>query len=527
MNVEETEVLIIGAGAAGLTSAYAFLRAGCTVTCIEQGKLERNLVSIQDGGELEKWGRLSTSPERVGGFTGYKIDCTDSDIEPALFHAIGGSTFIFSAQYPRFHKEDFKTFTYDGVGDDWPIEYDDLTPYYELNERLTGVAGCIGDPMYPEWKGDLMPPVTLGKLGEELKLGFERLGWHHWPAYAAINTVPNNGRPADDFARPSNLGDTTGAKGSADNAYLEICLQLGLRILTEKKVVTLNERGGRIKDVVYVDSSGRKTRLAAKLVVLACGGLGTPRLLLSSVSGGQPAGIGNNKDLVGRYLMMHPLGYAEGYFEKDLQSNVGAQGCCLMSQEFYKTREELKFKRGYTLQTLRGPLPIEGALNLYRRGLLELGQDFWSSLNKYYNHSAHITVICEDLPESGNRVELDHRTRDCIGMAGLKITYGISHNTKRMLSHGVDSARRVLKESGAYKTFGFGPVRATGWHILGTCRMGVDPNNSVVDPGGYVHGIENLLIVDGSVFTTSSGVNPASTIQALSLYLSSNAAARL
>ena len=260
--------------------------------------------------------------------------------------------------------------------------------------------------------------------------------------------------------------------------------------------------------------------LKAHKYILCAGALGTPRLLFNSSSSSCSFGLANSSGLVGRNLMLHPLGYAEGYFHQNLSSNYGPQGCCLISQEFYRTDSSRGFARGYSIQSLRGPLPIEAALNLYRRKLLKLGPQFWDHFSLYYNHSAHLTVICEDLPEYTNYIAPDFVNLDSDGMCSLKVTYSLSDNSRKMLSHGVNKLRRLLLESGAFKTFGYGPVRSTGWHSLGTCVMGTDHRRSVVNEFGRTHDISNLYIFDSSIFPTSSGVNPASTIQAVSLYLS-------
>ena len=128
-----------------------------------------------------------------------------------------------------------------------------------------------------------------------------------------------------------------------------------------------------------------------------------------------------------------------------------------------------------------------------------------------------MAIICEDFPDKSNYLELDHKNKDIDGMPGIKVNYTISDNTKKMLSHGINKCKEVLKTAGAVRIRSFGPVRDTGWHIMGTARMGLNKKNSVVNPYCQTHDIENLFIIDSSIFTTSSGVNPLNTIMALSL----------
>ena len=304
-----------------------------------------------------------------------------------------------------------------------------------------------------------------------------------------------------------------------------MCLSLGLDLFQNTKALKLLTHNNHISGLLVVNKDSSSCVLRSTKYVLCCGALGTPRLLFNSRTADCSTGLANSSGLVGRNLMLHPLGYAEGYFRENISSNFGPQGCCLISQEFYRTDASRGFSRGYTIQSLRGPLPIESSLNLFRRNLLKLGPNFWSDFLKYYNHTAHLSVICEDLPETSNFLSPDFDHLDHHGMCSLNVTYSLSDNSRRMLSHGVNNLRRLLTESGAYKTFGFGPVRATGWHSMGTCVMGLDPRASVVNQYGRSHDHPNLFIFDSSIFPTSSGVNPASTIQALSLYLSDHLSA--
>jgi len=521
--METYDVVIIGAGASGLPSAWYLSQKGLKVALFEQGqKLQpESIVPIDRGGELQRNSIFNPNPNIRKSFSDYQVDTSQSAIDIANYNAIGGSTVLFSAQYPRFHPEDFNVYSLDRDGVDWPIKYSDLKPFYELNDYHTGLSGLAGDPKYPDIKPS-MPPVPLGPMGRQVVKGFEKLGWHWWPSYSALNTKTYQGRPADKYIRPSNMGDVSGSKGSTDNTYLPKALSHGLIIKDKCQVIKIvvSKSSNKINSINYKDSSGNISRCNAKVFILAASGIGTPHLLMSSRSTNFPNGICNSSDQLGRNLMLHPLGYIEGSFPFDLYSNVGPQGCCLLSQEFYDSNPDRGFIRGYTFQAIRGPLPIEAAINLLHSKQIKLGNGFMSDFLSKYNRTAHLAVITEDLPESHNRVML--QKEDCLPdhLPGIKVIYKVSENTKKMLIHGMGNGRKVLKAAGATRTSAFGPVRYTGWHILGTCRMGNDPSNSVVNSDGKTHDFENLFIVDGSIFPTSSGVNPASTIQALSLYIS-------
>ena len=114
---------------------------------------------------------------------------------------------------------------------------------------------------------------------------------------------------------------------------------------------------------------------------------------------------------------------------------------------------------------------------------------------------------------------LDPELKDSDGIPSPKITYTYSDNSQKMIEHGLARAEEAMRAAGAYEVITAGPVRESGWHLLGTARMGNDSETSVVNSWGRSHDVKNLFIIDGSIFVTGGGVNPASTIQALSLYI--------
>ena len=220
--------------------------------------------------------------------------------------------------------------------------------------------------------------------------------------------------------------------------------------------------------------------------------------------------------------MLHPLGFAEGIFESFMNSDFGPEGCCVYSHQFYETNKKNNFKRGCTLQVLRGNGPSETATYLKKLRILKYGKDFFKIFFSNYNHTIPIAVISEDLPSKINSVELDGKIKDTWGQPGIKINYKIQNNTKKILKYGLDKAIKVLKKAGAKKIISFAPVKHTGWHLMGTAKMGNKKNSSVVNKFGQTHDIKNLLIVDSSIFPTSAAVNPVSTSQALALYITDN-----
>jgi choline dehydrogenase-like flavoprotein len=517
----DADVLIIGAGAAGAAVSWRLASLGHSVLCVEQGDFQvpTEYPSTRASWEIEKISTHSPFPNVRKGAADYPINDDDSPISIANFNAVGGSTILYSGHFPRMHPSDFKTRTLDGVADDWPITYSNLEPYFALNEKMMGVSGLEGDPAYPPITG-LLPPVPMGVVGETLAKGYNRMGWHWWPSYAAIATRPHGNRAPCVNLGPCNTGCAQSAKGSVDVTYWPEALAMGVNLLTNTRVLRIVvDKDGVAVGIEARLASGARTTLKAKRVVVACNGVGTPRLLLQSRTEHHPEGLANSSDQVGRNLMLHPLGYVEGLFEEDLQSHLGPQGCCIASHEFYETRPENDFVRGYSMQVLRGPAPLETAMSGVLRREIGWGESHHEGFARRFGHIASLATIIEDLPEEHNRVTLDETLVDSDGIPAPRIKYRLADNSKRMLTQAIQNGRTLMKEAGAVRTYGFGPVRETGWHLMGTTRMGEDPKRSVVDRNGQSHDVPHLYVADSSVFVTSGGVNPTATLQAIALMI--------
>ena len=251
--------------------------------------------------------------------------------------------------------------------------------------------------------------------------------------------------------------------------------------------------------------------------MLACNGIGTPRILLNSKSKLFPDGLANRSGLVGRNLMFHPYAMVTGLFDEPLEGYKGATGCCIMSQEFYETDAARGFARGYSFEILRGLGPVFTALMGFGWGRLPWGADHHRSYAEIFDRTAGLVVIGEDLPEETNTVTLDPTLVDGSGIPAPKITYRLGENSERLMSHGAARAKELLDAAGARETFAEPLLRVAGWHLMGTARMGTDPATSVVNEWGRCHDVKNLFVVDGSIFPTAGAVNPTNTIQALAL----------
>ncbi len=519
---EPVDVLIIGAGASGAAMAWSLADTRMRIVCMEQGDWTSpgEYPTNYPDWEQRLAGEHSSDPNVRGLVTDYPINNDESPISVVNFNGVGGGTILYAAHFPRLHPSDFRVRSLDGVADDWPLGYEHLEPYFAENDRMMGVSGLSGDPTYPA-KQPPLPPLPLGLTGEAMAQGFNKLGWQWWPSDSAIVSRLYEGRDQCKNLGPCTSGCAQGAKSSVDITYWPAAQRSGVELWTRCRVreITLNDNG-MADGVIYYDADGNEQHQRAEVIVMACNGVGTPRILLNSTSSQFPDGLANRSGMVGKNLMFHPIGFVQGLFEERLDSHKGPQGCSFLSNEFYETDESRGFVRGYMMQVTRGGggpwgTAMQGAMT----GSIPWGPGHHEAFKRRFDHTASIGILCEDLPEEHNTVTLDPELVDSDGIPAPKISYRLSENSQRMLDHGVARATDVMNAAGAIEVVGGGPARAAGWHLLGTARMGNDPERSVVNSWGRSHDVKNLFIVDGSIFVTSGGVNPTSTIQALALYI--------
>lgn len=515
------DVLIIGAGASGAAAAWSLADTRMRIVCLEQGDWMRqaDYASNSPNWEIERR-HMAISPNHRNHKPDYPInDMEASPISVANFNAVGGSTILYSAHFPRLHPSDFRVRTLDGVADDWPIDYKTLEPYYAENDRNIGVSGLVGDPAYPH-KEPPLPPLPTGEMGNIIGRAFNKLGWHWWPSDSAIISQPYAGRDQCVNLGPCNSGCAQGAKSSADVTYWPEAIRKGVELRTNCRVreITVGE-DGMATGAIYYDENDNECFQRAEVVIMACNGVGTPRILLNSTSSQFPDGLANSSGLVGRNLMFHPWGAVEGYFDPGLDSHLGPQGCALLSQQFYETDPAADYVRGFGMQITRGSPAVATAHNGTRRGDIPWGAGHHEAFRQHYGTNIHCGICVEDLPDPDNRVTLDPALRDSNGIPAPKITYRISENSEKILAAGIAAGRELMEAAGAWKIHSYGPIRMAGWHLLGTARMGTNPATSVVNEWGRSHDVKNLFIVDGSVFVTAAAGNPTTTIQAVALYI--------
>jgi len=544
----DPDVLIIGAGPTGAVAAKRFVEAGMRVVVLEQGDWPDYSKARANHPDFElTMGRYwSGNPNRRQAAADYPIDDSDSDISAVLYNGVGGGTVIYAAHWQRNMPSDFRVRTLDGVGDDWPLTYEDLAPFYERVEADFGVSGLAGDPAFPPGKGPPLPPAPLAPMGRRVARAHNQLGWHWWPAPNAIATRPYGPLNPCQQRATCMWGCVEGAKGSVDITHWKQLLN-GARLssaaasgnveaaagedtrapmrgtctlITGARVRRLETNSaGLVTGAEYVDREGQLHFQKAAVTVLAANGIGTPRLLLNSSSAKFPNGLANSSGLVGKRIMLHPFGTVVGLFDDNLGSTHGLWGQHIHCLEFYETDTARGFVRGakWGLQPTGGPLSMTRGYPWGEANAI-WGADFHRQLRKRLGHSAMWGIIAEDLPDERNRVVLDPKLKDANGIPAPKLIYRMDENSKRLMNFHLARAKESLEAAGASEVVIAPLIRETGWHILGTCKMGTDPATSVVDAWGRCHDVPNLFIYDGSIWPTSSGMNPTATIAALALW---------
>ena len=526
---EEADVLIIGAGPSGSVAAKHLSAAGLKVVTLEQGRWPDadEFPGRRPEFELVSQKQWHPNPNVRDRERDYPIDTSESDINPLMFAAVGGSTTLYAGHWTPFLPSDFRVKTLDGVADDWPFTYYDLLPYLEEIEQEVGVSGLPGNPAYPPQKAFPTPPLPIGKAGMKAAEGCDKLGWHWWPGTNAMPSIPWNGLNPCVRRGTCMTGCPEGAKSTANITYWPHALKNGAKLITGARVreIEYDDDRGLVTGAIYIDENARERRQRAKTVIVCGNGIGTPRVLLLSKSKTFPDGLANSSGMVGRRLMMHPFSAVLGIYEDELDGWRGPFGQLIESFEFYESDEKRGFLRGAKWGAMPGggPLGVTSFVGskIFAGGDAKVEDSWGENLHKLverrFNHSLVWGIIGEDLPEEENRVVLDPALTDSDGIPAPKLHYKVSENSHNMLKFHVQKCVDVCEAAGSVETVVVHQVPDTGWHLLGTCRMGDEPKTSVVNQWGQAHDVPNLYVFDASAFPTSGGVNPTATIMSVAL----------
>jgi choline dehydrogenase-like flavoprotein len=435
---------------------------------------------------------------------------------------VGGKTFCWARESYRYSDYEFKAASRDGYGEDWPISYKELEPYYDRVESFIGVsASREGLPQFPD--GQFLPPMALscGAVQAQEVIG-RKFGWRVMPDRVAVLTVPHRGRPACHYCDECQRGCFTASYFNSPSVTLPAAARTGKLTLVSDAVVShvLVNRHGQAEGVHYIDRSTHQGREAyGRVVVLAAAALESTRILLNSRTAQFPEGVGNQEGVLGHYLMDHFTIEGGGGMMPGLASSkrepVGRPcGFIIPKYTNVGTARNSAFLRGYRFDG-------DGSQELYGHAFLlpEFGDAWRQRVRSDIPYYFGIGAQGECLPRKENYVTLDPHQKDAWGIPVLHIVSSYGENEHAMAKAMRADLGAILDEM---KLSDINPpserlsVFGKNIHECGTARMGNDPKTSVVDRNCAVHGVRNLFVSDGAVFVTQGCYEPTLTIMAIS-----------
>lgn len=494
---EEIDIVIVGCGAGGSTLLQRLARAGWRAVALDAGPFwdpERDWVSDEAGSHHLYW----TEPRVIAGNDPVPLGSNNSG------RGVGGSMVHYAGYVPRFHPSDFSTRTLDGVGADWPLQYQDLRRYYQDIEEELPVAGehwPWGDPHgYPH------SPHPVSGNGELFQRGALAAGITAKVGPVAITNGRFGNRPHCIYRGFCLQGCKVNAKASPLITHIPDALAHGAEVRPDSMVTSIdvNAHTGLSTGVHYM-RGGVAHFQRARMVAVAGYSIETPRLLLNSASPRFPDGLCNDFDQVGRYLMVQGAPQTAGRFDAEVRMWKGPPPE-VSSEDFYETDPTKPYKRGFSIQTV-SPLPITWAEHV-------MAQGHWGPvLRNYmsdYVHWACLGALCEFLPQAENRVTLAEE-KDRHGLPVARFSYSHCENDRALMNAAQEKMELILTAAGADEVITIDRYA----HLVGGARMAATQEEGVVDADCRSFAVANLLITDGSVLPTQGSANPALTIMAV------------
>lgn len=537
------DVLIVGAGAGGGSSAYAFSRLGFKVLLMDAGPAYDPMVDyrlMNSGWEQDKFPRRGRWPGSYSFSTLQELDPRREDLRSwnlvqgrlhregqrqpygySHVRGIGGSTLHFSGEAHRLNPQSMRMQSRFGVGADWPFSYQELEPFYLEAERILGVAGPNPDPSRPRSAPFPLPAHPLSYAGKKLQAGCQRLGLGWQPNTLAILSRAYDGRPPCNYCGNCSRGCPRTDKGSVDVTFVRRALATGhCTVLHECQATRIEAgKGDRILRVHYRDTDGSERNVSARKFIIACGAVETPRLLLTSSDSHSPDGLCNDEGLVGKNFMETLLWTSVGLHPDPLGSHrgVATDGICW---DFNDPDAISGVIGGCRFNHVTAEANLLGPINYAQRIVPGWGRAHRRSVRAAFGRALAIGAIGESLPNPNSYIDLDPWKTDATGMPLARIHSRLTEMDIERLRFMAEKARQILQASGSgkiveeYGTYDF----FNSTHVFGTCRMGYSAADSVVDSLMRSHRWKNLWIMDASVFPSSGGgESPSLTIEALAL----------
>jgi len=548
------DVCIVGSGAGGGMAAYTLTRAGANVLLIEAGKSwdnTRDSAMMKMPYESPRRG-ASTRDRPFGEFDacigGWELEgepftvAEGTDFMWWRARMVGGRTNHWGRISLRFGPDDFKAKSRDGLGDDWPIGYQDLAPYYDRIDKLIGIFG--NNDNLPNHPGGYFHPPPKPRCYElMIKDAADRLNITCVSARLSIITKPHNGRAPCHYCGQCGRGCMTKSNFSSTDVLIAPALRTGrLTLVTEAmaREITVNDRG-LATGVVYIDkTTGTEKKAHARVVVLAASACESARLLLNSKSSGFPDGLANSSGVVGKYLTDTTGVSVSGFIPKMMDHvthNEDGVGGGHIYMPWWLDNRKLDFPRGYHIEVGGGVQDppgygVMGGIQRYPAGG-GYGKKLKEDYRRYYGATVGFAGRGEQIPNEHSYCEIDPVVKDRYGIPVLRFHWKWTEHEYNQVRHMNQTFRALIEEMGG-QVFGNMPTVDTGYgiakggeiiHELGTIRMGSDPGKSAVDANCRAHDVRNLFVADGGPFVSQADKNPTWTIMALSMRTSDYIAA--
>jgi choline dehydrogenase-like flavoprotein len=538
------DVCIVGSGAGGGMAAYALTQAGANVIMLEAGgpwdntgddsaMLRPNYTSPRRG--------ASTPARPFGEFDacvgGWEIEgepytrADGSSFDWWRARMVGGRTNHWGRISLRFGPDDFRRKTLDGLGDDWPISYDDIAPYYDRLDRLIGIFGNR-DGLRNDPDGIFQPAPKPRCYELLVKKAADELDITCIAGRLSIITQPLNGRPACHYCGQCNRGCQTNSNFSSTNVLIAPALQTGLLTLRTHAMareVTL-DAAGRANGVSFIDANtGVDEHVQARVVVLAASALESTRILMNSKSTQFPDGLANTSGTLGKYLTDTTGSDVAGYIpamENHIVHNERGVGGGHIFMPWWLDNSTLDFPRGYHIEVWGGlgepGAGFMGGIHRYPQGG-GYGAELKQQYRQYYGTTIGFSGRGEMIPNEHSYAELDPEVKDRFGIPVLRFHWQWSDYEINQVRHMQQTFRSLVEQMGG-TVFSPMPTRENGFgiatggriiHELGGARMGDDPSTSVLNGWCQAHDVANLFAVDGAPFVSQADKNPTWTIMAL------------
>ena len=483
---KKVDVCIIGSGAGGGVVAKELGEQGINVVVLEAGRRFDPLRDYTDTTrpDWELSDRESWKKFRIQALSKFTVENRLLG-RPTEAHGVGGGTLAYFAYAVRMRPDDFRSYTVEGVGADWPITYEDLVPYYRKVELDLGVSGLAGDPWTPMVDPYPNPPFEYSYANKIIKRGFDKLGFRLWPAPMARLSRQFDGRPMCVQCGLCSRGCLSGAKSSVDVTYIRKAEATGRVVVRPQSIATRIrvDAKGIAKSVIYFDKNGVEHEQQADVIIVSGGPFQSPRLLLNSTSKEFPNGLANSNGLVGKYLTQHFGVSINAIFPDRIDSFRGFFGGAI-SQDFVKTASTNSFALGWRYDLNAG---VQGPVEMVKYAS-SWGRNLKDYMRGNFGHVAGISTLGEQIPDKRNCVELDPEVKDDYGMPVPRITFEYRKNERLMLPVMERSVREIFDASGAAEILSTVPSKpGAASHSCGTCRRGIDESmQSVICWGSQV-----------------------------------------